>query len=362
VRAGVGEAAGDDLDLDLALLFDVTDLALLSLRRAPAQHDLDAEALGVAATALDVAFEARVALVRHQAALAVLELRKTNAFAASQAAAAARALVDSGNLVELDALNQRALFEETRLAVARAEAEVAETRADLARALGVWGEASAALEVAPVVPEPNASRLDAADFERRVVGRSLDLAVLRERYAAAAGREELALWAGWLPELEVGPSVERGDAGWGIGPEIGLRLPLFYQGQGERAAARAEKERRASEADGVGVAVRAAARATLTKLDIAMERAEFYRATLLPLRRTIVAETLLQYNAMNVGVFQLLAAKRDELEAAAAHVLAMRDCWVARAEAEQLLLGRVPVGASSFAADAAAQGPGDDGH
>ncbi len=359
---GVGEAAGDDVDLDLGFLVDLTDLALLPLRRAAAQHDLDAEALNVAATALDVAFEARVALVRHQAALSVFELRKTAAFAAAQSSSAARALVESGNLIELDALNQRALLEETRLAVARAEVEVADTRAELDRALGLWGPAAISVEIAPALAAPDAAAWDAAGFERSVIARSLDLAIVRERFAAASGRAELAAWAGWLPELEAGVGVERGERGWSIGPEVGLSVPLFYQGQGERAVARAERARRAAEADGIGVGLRAAARATSTRLEIARERAEFYRATLLPLRRRIVDETLLQYNAMNVAVFQLLAAKRDEIEASAAHVLALRDYWVARAEVDQLLAGRLPTVHGGLASDSAGSAGASDPH
>jgi cobalt-zinc-cadmium efflux system outer membrane protein len=43
---------------------------------------------------------------------------------------------------------------------------------------------------------------------------------------------------------------------------------------------------------------------------------------------------------MAVGVFQLLSARRDQVETGRAYVETLRDYWVARAELEQLLAGR----------------------
>jgi cobalt-zinc-cadmium efflux system outer membrane protein len=106
------------------------------------------------------------------------------------------------------------------------------------------------------------------------------------------------------------------------------------------------------------VRIRSAVRATLARVTSLRERADFYRTTLMPLRERIVRQTELQYNAMNTGVFQLLAAKRDQVETARAWVEALRDYWIARAELDQLLAGRlVPMTASS-AADSGAPAAG----
>ena len=44
---------------------------------------------------------------------------------------------------------------------------------------------------------------------------------------------------------------------------------------------------------------------------------------------------------MNIGVFQLLQAKRDQIETARAYVETQREYWIARSELEQLLSGRL---------------------
>ncbi|MEO8180495.1 MAG: hypothetical protein ABI895_16785 [Deltaproteobacteria bacterium] len=54
-------------------------------------------------------------------------------------------------------------------------------------------------------------------------------------------------------------------------------------------------------------------------------------------------DTQLEYNAMSAGVLQLLQARRDQIATARAYVELLRDYWVLRAEAAQLVAGRLPV-------------------
>jgi outer membrane protein TolC len=61
---------------------------------------------------------------------------------------------------------------------------------------------------------------------------------------------------------------------------------------------------------------------------------------LVPARQKQLDETLLQYNAMTVGVFQLLQVQRGVTEAAIAQVDATLDYWKARAAFDLLLAGR----------------------
>ena len=62
----------------------------------------------------------------------------------------------------------------------------------------------------------------------------------------------------------------------------------------------------------------------------------------LPLRRRIVEETQLQSNAMQVSPFRLVAAKREEIDAEIKYRRLLRDFWIARAELDQIVAGRLP--------------------
>jgi cobalt-zinc-cadmium efflux system outer membrane protein len=63
---------------------------------------------------------------------------------------------------------------------------------------------------------------------------------------------------------------------------------------------------------------------------------------MLPLHERIVNESQLQYNAMQLGPIQLLRAKEQQIETAVAYIEALRDYWLARGDAGQLLSGRLP--------------------
>jgi outer membrane protein TolC len=54
----------------------------------------------------------------------------------------------------------------------------------------------------------------------------------------------------------------------------------------------------------------------------------------------VVEQTLLQYNAMQLGIFELLEARREQLGSELAYVETLREYWTSTAELDALLVGR----------------------
>jgi len=104
----------------------------------------------------------------------------------------------------------------------------------------------------------------------------------------------------------------------------------------------AELRRAQQEYYALGVRVRATVRAVRERLQGAQDRALYYRDIMLPLWERIVHETQLQYNAMQRGVFELLRAREQQIQAAVAYIDALRDYWLARTDLGQILSGRLP--------------------
>ncbi|NUP08672.1 MAG: TolC family protein [Polyangiaceae bacterium] len=349
-------------DLEIGATIDIVTLLLLPARETAASERLDAASLEAAGVLLDIAYGAKVAFYEYQAAAQVLELRKTITFATAQSAEIAARLLEAGNVPELEALNERALYEETRLALARAEVAESAARERLNATLGLYGEDGARWKVEARLGDPVA--FDTTNLESKAISKSIDLAVLKKRYGAASVESDVAWAEGFLPEIEVGVGAERDEGIWEVGPNIGVEVPLFYQGQAEVAAADARMKQAKSGHTVTAVRIRSTARTLTSQLRNAEQSAEFYRKTLLPLREKIVDQTLRQYNAMNEGPFAVLQAKRDQIEAARAYVEVLRDYWVTRAGAEMLLAGRTPAmpAASPSSAEAAPGGAARGGH
>ena len=85
--------------------------------------------------------------------------------------------------------------------------------------------------------------------------------------------------------------------------------------------------------------MRSRARASYARLATAHARAKQYERVILPARKRVGAQALLQYNAMQIGVFQLLASRRDELNAELHAVDATADYWIARSAFDALVAG-----------------------
>lgn len=326
--------------LDFAVTENLSQLIFLPLRNAAAQAELEAAKLAVAGDALDLILRVRSAFYAYVADQQLLEFRGTVLQALEASAEVAKNLHAAGNVTDLSFESEQVLASEARVSYADAKAELAAARERLNELLGVWG-ANASWRIETRLAEP-AATLPLADLEAKAVERSLDLSIIKHRYTAAAKRANLARAEGWLPELKGGVTAERESNAWSYGPLAEVQVPIFYQGQGEVDRARAEMRQQRQLLGARAVEIRAAAKAIANKLAAARERARYIKDVLLPSRERILNATQLQYNAMSASVFQLLMAKRDQVQTAQSYVEALRDYWTAYAEAEQLRSGRLP--------------------
>ena len=72
----------------------------------------------------------------------------------------------------------------------------------------------------------------------------------------------------------------------------------------------------------------------------AYDVARHHRDEAVPLRQAIADENLLRYNAMQIGVFDLLAEARVQIAGVVQAIDAQRDFWLADAALQAALLGR----------------------
>jgi cobalt-zinc-cadmium efflux system outer membrane protein len=159
-----------------------------------------------------------------------------------------------------------------------------------------------------------------------------------------------------------GPESEKEPEGdWTVGPAIELPIPIFDQGQARVGAAAAEVRESLERYRALAVEVRSQVRKAWTRMESARRRVAHYPAVLLPLRRQIIEETQREYNAMLAGVYQLLQAKRDEVETGRGYVETLTEYWVARAELERAVGGALPAPGTPPPAPGAAVPSGGNG-
>ncbi len=325
---------------------NLSQLFLRSLRRDVASSELAATRIETAGTVLAFAETTRRAFYAYQAAEQLLELAQTVVAASEASHAVAERLFEAGNLTTLELANERSFFEEARSEAFLAEAEVVASREVLHTLMGLSRSETDWMTV-PRLADPDEDRPSLETIEGMAIDRSLDLAALDSRYAAAANRASLSRAEGLLPSLRAGVHTDHEGGSREFGPVISVEIPLFNRGQGAIAAARTQMRQLEQRYRAREVEIQAAARAIGGRVAIAAERAEHYRDVRLPLQEQIVEQTQLQYNAMQSGVFELIAARREQVRTAEGYVMALRDYWMARTTLDQLVAGRlVPTGES----------------
>jgi outer membrane protein TolC len=320
--------------------FSLSDLILRGGRSGAAELDLSTARIEAAGATLDLAYQVRLAYYDQQAAVQEIALLRTAHEAYAASAEAAQALHDAGNVTDLDLSTQQSAEQGAQLQLDQAEADAVDVRERLNVLLGLFGR-DTGWRIQGPLPEPAAAIGPLERLETRAIQASLELAAARSTLAAAERRVGAAETAGWLPRLHVEARAENDGEYWQVGPALSGSLPLFDHQQGTVVSRRAERDQLGERLNAAAVTIRAATRAARAKALAAEQRVQRYRDQLLPLRERIVAQTLLEYNAMQIGVFQLLEARREQLEAQRAYVATLREYWRARATLEQLLAGRL---------------------
>lgn len=350
IAARVRFSSDGDPDLELDAVQDVLGLITIGRRRTIASAELESARLDAIGAVVDLVAEVRDAYYEAQAAEQLLEMRRAIVHATDASYTLAHSLHGAGNITDLELLLQRDPYEQARVELVDAEAARMQTREHLNATLGLWGEATNWTLAGRLEPPPS-DEIDLRSVERVAIERSLELEAARWRLRAAGGRVGLARLERWLPALGVGVSAERDGASgdWGVGPAVVVAAPLWDRNSGGIARSDAVSSQARHRYAALAVQLRADARATRERLRAARARALAYRDTILPLRARLVDETQKARNAMAASSFELLAARRHQIEAGAGYVAALLDYWRARAAAEQLLAGRRPraVGATT---------------
>lgn len=182
-----------------------------------------------------------------------------------------------------------------------------------------------------------------AELESRAVQASQELAMRRAEMRALGHRLGLVCVESVVRELAVGATGEREANGeWSVGPAIELEIPIFDYGQAAVPRARSLVHQAMLRYIARGVQLRTQSRIAGESLGAAWRQARHARDVIVPLRQQVLDETLKQSNAMQVGVFHVLQAKRQLVEAGEHYVETLHEFWVNRSRVDQVLAGALP--------------------
>lgn len=318
------------------------DVLLLPLRKRLAELEQARVELEVGSALVDLAAEVRAAVYALQAAESLVGRLEAVERVEKTGTDFARALHEAGNLPTLEVTLAEATWAEARVELAEARREVRHDRERVHQLLGLWGEDTVWTVEAgpPALPE---SEIELTNLETRAIEERLDLAAGRSAFDTLGRALALRQKLRFTPlDLDLGIETEREPDGLRVtGPTLSLRLPIFDTGRAKTARLEAETRALGWQLEALAIGIRSEVREKRDDLIAARDLARFTTQTLLPLRREALDGTLRLYNMMLGGTPDVLAEKTREIEAERRSIEALRDYWIARAELERAVGGRL---------------------
>lgn len=335
------------VEADLSIGINVLGVLTLPWRSEWATRQHEIARLQAAQDIVRIAAEARKAWFRAVAARQSRQYAEQAHEAADAAAELARRMARAGNFSKYQQAREQSVRAETLAQLTRARQLETTEREQLLRRLGL-ADATVSLELPAQLP-PLPSALPAlTDIEARALRERLDVqASLLQAHLTARqiGYTRVTGYANALDVKRVGVRTDdlaSGASERARGVELELPVPVFDWGRAATAGAQARYALATAQVQQTAVQARSEVRDAWQGWHHAWDLARHYRDELVPLRRQITDETLLRYNGMIAGVFDLLAETRLTIAAVNAGVDAWRDFWLIDTDLQTALSSTSP--------------------
>ena len=327
--------------VDYSAAIDFLRILMIPLKKQVAKDQLEAAALRVSDEILELIAQVKEAFYSLQASQQLLKRFQLIVDTNAAGLDLAQRQHEAGNTTDLAVVQQQANYSRSRLDIATAEAEIRRDHEKLNRLLGLWG-ADTDWQVAGELPEVPSSEVPMKSLERLAISQRLDLQA--DYLLLTSETRDLGLSKAYrlLGALDFGVESEREtDGQTRTGPTFAIELPIFNQGQARIRRGEAALRRAEDKFEALAIDIRSKIGEQRDDLVSKRQIARFYRDELLPDQRRILNESLVQYNAMGIGNFELFTIKAEEARTEREYIEAVRDYWIARVKLEREVGGNL---------------------
>lgn len=340
-----------ELEIERQVLVNVLGLFTLPRRREMAEGRFRQAQLEAAEAVLRLAAATRRAYHRAVASAQVVSFLEQAKVAAEASSDLAKRLGETGALNKIGQAREHAFHAELGAQLAAARLRKAADRERLTRLMGLWGGDTGYRLPSKLKELPKQARV-AGEVEAEAVHKRIDLEIARMELELLAKSYGLTRTTRFINVLELAGtsryerkdtvdaagSAEKDKANF-HGLDVEFQIPLYDFGEARTREAEERyleaAHRLAEKAVNVRSEVRQAYTAYRGTYDIAMH----YQKEVLPLRKIISEETLLQYSGMLFDLSQLLIDARERIASNIAAIEAKRDFWLAGTNLHAAVVG-----------------------
>jgi outer membrane protein TolC len=334
----------DEVEFGRLLSVGLLDLLTYPLRQGVARSRLEAEEHRLALDVIRHVTAVRAAWVRAVAAGERLAYARQVFEAAEVSAELARRMQQAGNFNTVQRIRQQSFYADaaTQLALARHTATARQE--ELIRKLGLSEDQVSLLVLPARLPDLPMPPVPPEEVSSAARSGNLDVLLARAEFEAAARAQGLGV-ATSLTDVEGGlrrNTVFDNDSGGketGRGYELDVTLPVFDWGGMKRDAMNARTLAAGNDLEAVLRGTGSRLRESYSAYRTAHDIARHYREEVIPLRQALAEENVLRYNAMLIGVFELLADAREQIRTVMTGIDSLEQFWLADAGLQAAVMG-----------------------
>jgi outer membrane protein TolC len=342
----------DELEFGRILAFGLLDLVTLPQRNKIATARIAQAELQITSDVVGLISQVRMAWVASVAASESLMYAKQVYESAQASAELAKRMQSVGNFNRLQRARQQAFYADAAAQLLNSQQTATSSRENLIRLLGLKDSQISALQLPERLPDLPESFLTPQAVSQALTAQRLDVRMAQSQLDAASKSQGLTLLTSFT-DIELGvrrdtvKDTALGTSETRKGYELGIRLPIFDLGDAQRASMNAATLAAANRMEAAVISAGSDLRESYAAYRTAYELSRHYRDEVLPLSKVISEENGKRYNGMFIGVFELLADHRSQINTVKAAIAAQQQFWLADAALQATLLGK-PMSAPSM--------------
>jgi outer membrane protein TolC len=369
-RFGISKLSGRfEVEIERQIVGSLLALVTLPARAEIAGDRFKTAQLRAIEAVLRLAADARRQYYRAVAANAQVTFYQEAKASADAASELFKRLGESGGVNKIDQAREFAFEAELTVQLAQARQQQLQERERLIRQLGLWGD-DLKFRLGTLPPLPRLQSVKAIEAE--ALRKRIDIQIARAELDTLAKSLGLANATRFVNDIDL-LGRRTYDRGRSVGAdghveressrsrtlELEIDIPIYDFGQSKVALAEQTYMQAANRLAEKAVNARSEAREAYTAYRANYDITRQYQDNVLPLRKIIQEQSLLQYSGMLNDVTDLITDARNRILSNVAAINTRRDFWLAHTDFKHALIGGGS--GSGGAATVAAAGGGDAG-
>lgn len=372
-RFGISKLSGRfEVEVERQIVGSLLALITLPARAEIAGDRFKTAQLRTVEAVLRLAADARRQYYRAVAANAQVAFYQEAKASADAASELFKRLGESGGVNKIDQAREFAFEAELTVQLAQARQQQSQERERLIRQLGLWGT-DLKFRLGSLPPLPRLQSVKAIEAE--ALRKRVDIQIARAELDTLAKSLGLANATRFVNDIDLlgrrtydrGRSIDaeghvEREARRSRTLELEIDIPIYDFGQSKVALAEQTYMQAANRLAEKAVNARSEAREAYTAYRANYDITRQYLNNVLPLRKIIQEQSLLQYSGMLNDVTDLITDARNRILSNVAAINARRDFWIAHTDFKHALIGGGSGGGGSATVAAAGGGDAGGGH